>query len=52
MIYITVGASLLSVISFLISIKAFRESRKLNNKWKMLKRTKSEENHGFKIVSC
>ena len=53
MIYIILLTSLLiSIISFSIAIIAFKESRKLNNKWKISKRIKTEQNHGFKVISC
>ena len=53
MIYIILLTSLIiSIASFSVAIIAFKESRKLNNKWKTLKRMKTERNHGFKIISC
>ena len=53
MIYIILLTSLIiSITSFYIAIIAFKESRKLNNKWKMSKRMKTERNQGFKIIPC
>ena len=53
MIYVMLITSFaISMIAFLIAIIAFKESRKLNNKWKISKRIKTERNHGFKVISC
>lgn len=53
MIYIVViTSSVISIIACFVAIIAFKESRKLNNKWKILKRMKNERNQGFKIISC
>ena len=53
MIYVVLITSCaISTIAFLIAIVAFKESRKLNNKWKISKRIKTERNQGFKIISC
>lgn len=53
MIYIILLTSLIiSITSFSVAIVAFKESRKLNNKWKILKRMKTEQNQGFKVIPC
>lgn len=41
-----------SITSSFIAIISFKESRKLNNKWKISKRMKTEPNCGFKMISC
>lgn len=53
MIYVILFTSLLtSVVGFLLAVVSFKESRKLNNKWKIFKNSKRDKNGGFKIVCC
>ena len=52
MIYVILFTSLLtSVVGFLLALVSFKESRKLNNKWKIFKKIKTDKDCGFRVLS-
>lgn len=51
MIYVFFAINFIfGVTSFIFAMISFKESKKLNNKWKIFKKTKTERNYGFKII--